>query len=169
VADVRHLRLDVELGEPVGALIHVGDRGELVAVPQVHVADVAQPVVDETERLGRHRRAHTTAAVVTADDHVLHLEDVDRVLEYRQAIDVGVLDDVGDVAMHEHLARCPPDDLVRGHAAVGAADPQEVWRLDVLEPAEELRVVGHGIGRPASIRGKALFEHVHARRCTRTA
>ena len=41
-----------------------------------------------------HRRAHAAAAVVAAHDDVLHLQHVDRVLEDRQAVDVGVLDDV---------------------------------------------------------------------------
>ena len=54
------------------------------------------------------RRPHAAAAVVAADDDVLHLQHVDGVLQHRQAIEVGVDDHVGDVAMDEQLA---------GHAA----------------------------------------------------
>jgi hypothetical protein len=52
-------------------------------------------------------------------------------------------DDVGDVAMDEQLARIEVDELVRGNAAVGAADPQVLRRL-LLRAGEEA-------GRPASI------------------
>ena len=72
----------------------------------------------------RERGAHAAAAVVAADDDVLDLQHVDGELDHREAVEVGVHDDVGDVAVHEQLARQQADDLVRGHAAVGAADPQ---------------------------------------------
>ena len=48
-------------------------------------------------------------------------------------------DDVGDVAMHEQLARQETDDLVRRHAAVGAADPEILRRLLLGEAREEIR------------------------------
>ena len=43
-------------------------------------------------------------------------------------------DDVGDVAVHEQLARIEVDELVGGNAAVGAADP-EVFRALLREQA----------------------------------
>ena len=54
------------------------------------------------------RRAHAAAAVVAAHDDVLHPQHVDGVLEHGEAVEVGVDDDVGDVAVHEHLARRRP-------------------------------------------------------------
>jgi hypothetical protein len=92
-------------------------------VPQVDVADVTQPVVDQAQALRLHRRSHPAAAIVAAHDHVLHLEHVDRVLQDRQAVDVGVLDQVGDVAVHEQLAGRAADDVVGRQPAVGAPDP----------------------------------------------
>ena len=75
------------------------------------------------------RGAHAAAAVVSDDDDVLDLEHVDGELHHRQAIEVGMHDDVGDVAVDEHLARRQADDLVGRHAAVGAADPEVFRRL----------------------------------------
>ena len=49
-------------------------------------------------------------------------------------------DEVRDVAMDEHLARREIHDLVRGHAAVGAADPQISGRLLIDQPREEVRL-----------------------------
>jgi hypothetical protein len=64
------------------------------------------------------------AAVVAADDDVLDLEHLDGELHHREAVEVAVHHDVGDVAVHEELARLQPHDLVRGHAAVRASHPQ---------------------------------------------
>ena len=80
-------------------------------------------------------RLDAAAAVVAADDDVLHAQDVDGVLEHREAVEVGVHDDVGDVAVDEHLAGREADDLVGRHAAVRAADPEVLGRLLVGEAA----------------------------------
>jgi hypothetical protein len=56
-----------------------------------------------------------------------------RELDHRQAVEVRVDDDVGDVAVDEQLARIEVDQLVGGNAAVGTADPQ-VFRSLLLEP-----------------------------------
>src|SRR5690606_40360432 len=50
------------------------------------------------------------------------LEHVDGELEYRQAVQVGMHDEVRDIAMDEQLARGEVDDLVGGHAAVGRSE-----------------------------------------------
>ncbi len=72
----------------------------LVLLADVH--HVAQPVVDQPVTRSLERCPDTAAAVVAAHDHVLHGEDVDRVLQHRQAVEVGVDDDVRDVAVDEH-------------------------------------------------------------------
>ena len=85
---------------------------------------MAQPVVGESDALILQRGRHAAAAVVPAHDDVFDVQHIDRKLHHRQAVQVGVHDDVRDVAVDEQLARQQADDLVRGHAAVGAADPQ---------------------------------------------
>jgi hypothetical protein len=61
--------------------------------------------------------------------------------------------------MDEQLAGIEPDDLVGGHAAVGAADPQILRRLLALEPHEEARVAGDLALRPGAIIGLEMIEH----------
>ena len=89
----------------------------------VHVPYVAQPVVDEAHLTALERGLHAAAAVVAADDDMLDLEDVHRVLQHGEAVEVGVHDDVGDIAVHEEFARQEADDLVGRHAAVRATNP----------------------------------------------
>ena len=74
------------------------EQGRVLAGDVLHVP---QPVVDQAERLALVRRVHAAAAVVPDDEHVLDLEHVDRELQYRQAIEIGMHDDIRDVAMDE--------------------------------------------------------------------
>ena len=46
---------------------------------------------------------------------------------------IGVIDDVGDISVHEHLARQQPDARRRCNAAVRAAYPKILGRLDLRQ------------------------------------
>ena len=125
----------------------VRQTSQLVAIPVAHVLHVAQPVVDQPELVVAHRRRHAAAAVVAADDDVTDLQHFDRELNDGQAIQVAVHDHVRDVAVDEDLTGQQPEDLVRGHAAVGAADPQIARRLLPRQAREEIGVgARHGVG-----------------------
>jgi hypothetical protein len=75
--------------------------------------------------------------------HMLDLQHVDRELQHAQVVGVLRRGEVGDVAVHEQLARIQADDLVGRHAAVAAADPQIFGALLALQPLEE---AGVGLG-----------------------
>jgi hypothetical protein len=62
--------------------------------------------------------------VVTANNNVTDLQDFHGELQNRQAIQVRVNDKISDIPMHKNLARRKIDNLIRGHATVGAADPK---------------------------------------------
>jgi hypothetical protein len=94
------------------------------------------------------------------DDHdVLHLEHIDGELEHREIIRVLRGCEIGDVAVHEQLTGIEADDLVRGHPAVGASDPQILGRMLSLEPAEEAFVGGDLAPCPVAIVGLQMIEH----------
>ena len=116
-----------------------------------HVLNVPQPVVDESESIVAQRRVNAAAAVVSADDDVLHVQHIDGVLQYREAVEVSVNHDVGHVAVHEELSRQQADDFVGRHATIRAADPQVIRRLLAHQLAEELRIAGRDLLRPAAI------------------
>jgi hypothetical protein len=97
---------------------------------------------------------------MAADDDVADLQYVDRELNRRQAIEIGVDHEVGDVAVHEHVAGQEADDLVRRHAAVRAADPEILRRLPLRQPREKLRILpGHLVG-PRAVVGQKVTEHL---------
>jgi len=60
------------LAQAIDAGLRVGEGVHLAGVLAVDVADVAQPVVDETVAVRGERRAHAAAAEVAADDDVAH-------------------------------------------------------------------------------------------------
>ena len=70
-------------------------------------------------------------------------------------------DYVGDVAMDEELARAQADDLVRRHAAVGAADPQVRRRLLRGQPLEKVRIALVDALRPRAVVGEQVRQMRH--------
>jgi len=66
-----------------------------------HSCTLAEPIVDQSE-LARSRAARTPpASVLAADDDVLHAKHIHCILQDRKTVQVGVHDDIGDVAMHK--------------------------------------------------------------------
>jgi hypothetical protein len=128
---------------------------------------VAQPVVDQAEAGALKRRLHAAAAVVAADDHVLDLERVHGVLHHGEAVEVGVHDEVGDVAVDEHLAGREADELRRGHARVGAPDPEVLGRLLPREPAEELWLARADLLGPRAVTVEESLQRPHRSSPTR--
>lgn len=124
--DVASLGKDVEFAKAVefGGCF---ERGEFLAVGAGEGADAGEPVVDHAVAEVFEGGLDATAAVVAADDDVFYLEHIDGVLEDGEEIEIGFLDDVGDVAVDEDFAGGEAGDLVGGDARVGAADP-EVFR-----------------------------------------
>ena len=163
LADVGDLLDHVELAQPIDARRHVVDRGDARVVLRLHVLDVAQPVVGEAHALVPQRRRDAAAAVVAADDDVPHLQHVHRELHHRKAIEIAVDDDIGDVAMDEELAGKKAHDLVGGHAAVGASDPQILGPLLAREPGEEFRIVAAQALRPGAVVVEEMRKRFHRR------
>ncbi len=131
------------------------------AVAVAHVLDVADPVVGQCRCArprappGRRRSRSGPTTMMCS-----HLEPLDRELDRRQRVEVGVHDDVRHVAMHEHLARLQPGDLVGGHAAVGAADPHVLGRLLLHQAGEEAGAIALHPRSPAAVVGEQVIEVV---------
>src|SRR5471032_1118703 len=140
LADVGDLLDHVELAQPFGALVARQDVAEVALVLLVHVLHVAQPVVGQADAGACHGRVHALAAVVADDDDVLDFQHVDGELQHRQAVQVRMDDDVGDVAVDEDVARRQSQQLIGRHAAVGTAYPQVFRRRLLRQPVEEVGV-----------------------------
>src|SRR5260370_37891851 len=68
---------------------------------------------------------------------------------------------VGDVAVDEHLAGHPADDLVRRYAAIRTTDPQVLRRLLPLQAGEEVGVMSRQSFRPCTVVRKQLAKDTH--------
>jgi len=93
---------------------------------------------------------------------VAHLQDIHRELHHPQAVEVRVHDEVGDVAVDEQLAGQQPDDVVRGHPAVGTADPQILGRLLLRQFREKGGVLLTNAGGPGLVAVEEMAEGAHA-------
>jgi hypothetical protein len=158
LADIDHLFQHVQLAQPV--LPDAGRQrlAQITLMLDVHVLHMAQPVVGESDTAPRERSMHPGTAVMAAHDHMLDAEDIDGELQHRQAVEVGVHDHVGDIAVNEQFARLQADDLVGWHPAVGAAYPEILGRLLARETLEEIGVAGDARGRPVAVVLEQAFQ-----------
>ncbi|RDA88913.1 hypothetical protein CP532_5486 [Ophiocordyceps camponoti-leonardi (nom. inval.)] len=149
--DIATLLLHIELHQPLVTAVIVGYGVELGLVKAVDVADVAQPRVEKPQVLGRHGRLDAAAAVVAADDDLLDGQVTDGVVDDAHHVEVGVADQIGDVAMDKGLARLEAGDELGGDPGVAAADPEEFGGLAGREAGEEARVAQLLIGGPGAV------------------
>ena len=135
--DIDALLLHIQLHQTVVALMLVLNGIEFVLVQPVDIADVAQPWIHQPMVLGQHGGPDASAVVMAADDDVLHLQMADRILDGRRDIEIHADDQIGHVAMDEHLARLQPHQLLDGHTTVRTADVQ-VGRILRTRQASEI-------------------------------
>jgi len=150
LANIDDLFNDIQFAEQVQSLRLRGDREQCLVFAH-HIAHMTQPVVDQADAQPVESGLHAAAAIVPDDDDVFDFQDVDRVLDGGQAIEVGMNDHVGDIAMNKNLARRQIDDLRGRYATVGAADPQVAWRLLRDQRREERRLIAQHALRPLPI------------------
>ena len=133
----------------------------------LHVLDVTQPVVRHADAAPVQGVLHAAAAVVAHDDDVLHPQQVDREVDDGEAVEIGMDDDIADVAVDEHFARREAGDLIGRHPAVRAADPEVLGRLLLQQPLEIGGIPpGLELGPPAVVLDQTLerFGHEELRR-----
>ena len=118
--DIPRLLQDIELDQLVVLGLAL-DAVEFRLVQAVHVPDVSQPGVEQAHVLWRHGGFDAAAAVVPADYYVLDVQVADGVVYDGHYVEVGGADEVGDVAVDEHLAGLEAGDGFGGDARVGAA------------------------------------------------
>ena len=140
MADVGHLLDHVQLAQAVDPLFLGWQLRQHFTVLVVQVANRTQPAIDQAQLAILHRSPYATATVMASDQDVLDLEHIHRVLDHRQAIEVGVQHHVGHVAVHKKIARQHADDLVGRYPRIGAADPEKLRSLLARELGEKLRV-----------------------------
>ena len=161
LADVGDLFDDVEFAETVVLGGFTGQGINTTLVFFADVLDVAQPVVGEAHAFAAQHGAHAAAAVVAHDHDVFDFQHIDGELDHRETIQIGVDDDVGDVAVDEDFAGQQADDFVGGYAAVGAADPQVLGVLLAGEFLKKLRVALGDLGGPSFILGEEVRQVCH--------
>src|SRR5215469_8498349 len=147
----------IEFAQAVKPATLVLQRFELLAVRSGQLANGMQPVVDEPPTFTIDGGADATAAVMSDNHNVLHFEDVDGKLEHGQIIGILRRSEIGDVAVDEQLAGVEPDNGIRRHSAIGAADPEIMGRLLAFEPPEEVRILRDHPRGPGAV---SLFQVV---------
>src|SRR3984893_12795215 len=83
VANVGHLLDDVQFTKPVGSL-GPGSCATRMLLP--HVLKMTQPIIAQAKSVAPKRGLYAAAPIVSADNDVAHLQDVDPKLKDRQTV-----------------------------------------------------------------------------------
>src|SRR5256885_12247036 len=119
LANITDLLDDIKLAQPVRAHLVATRSVDASLVFIHHVLNMAQPVIGEPNAIAAQRSIHTAAAVVPADDDVFYFQHINRELHHGETVQVGMDDDIRDVAMNKHFTRHQVYDLVCRHATIG--------------------------------------------------
>lgn len=100
----------------------------------VHITDVAEPGVEQAHVFGRHGGFDSTTAIVPAYNDVLDVQMADGIVYNGHYVKVGGADEVGDVAVDEHLASTEAGDGFGRDARVGATWDCMSARATIMVP-----------------------------------
>lgn len=156
LANVQHLLDHIQLTQQIALLLLIVKGRDQRFVFLMHVLNVAEPIVNETQTLAAQRCSDTTASVMAADNDVLHLKNVNGKLNDRETVEIGVHHHIGNIAMHEKLSLQQTDDFICRNTAVGATDPKKLRRLLARQFLKKVRVLRANSLRPGAI----VFEKV---------
>src|SRR5262249_32479188 len=98
---------------------------------------------------------------MTANDDLLYFEHFYRILDYRQAVEIVMRYDVGDVPVHKHFTRHKSNELCGGNPAIRASDPVKFWRLVLCKAVKELWISLLYIRGPCFITFQKILEVIH--------
>ncbi len=159
--DIGDLLNHIELTEAVKLLLVI-EVFKLLMVQAVDIPEMPQPVVDKPESVGTHGGPDAAAAVVAHHHDMFHLEDIDRILQNRQTVEICVDHHVGDIAMYKYFSRHQIYDLVGGYPAVGTTYPEIFGVLLFGQLLEKLWVFCAYSGCPAAVVFKKRFQYFHS-------
>lgn len=121
--DIRHLFDHAEFTQAARAFLVTRKCTKQRSMVQSDVLHMTQPVIGQSYRSSLCNRLDAATPIVADYHDVLDLQHFDRILKHRQAVQVCVYHQVGDIAMNEDLARTQAKDFVRRYPTVGAANP----------------------------------------------
>ena len=107
------------------------------------------------------RGLDSAAAIVAANDDVTHLQDIDGKLNHGKTIQVGVKNQIGDIAMDKQFPWEQVNNFIRRHPAVGTTNPKILRRLLTRKLGKKIGILLSNAGRPSLIPGKKMTQGLH--------
>ena len=127
----------------------------------LHVLNMTQPVVAQAQPIASKRRLYAAATIVSTHDDMADFENFDGKLHDREAVEVRMHDQIGDIPMDQQFTGQQPDDFIGRHPAVRASDPQIGRRLLAGELQEKFRVLLLNALGPFPVVGEKMVEFLH--------
>lgn len=128
---------DVQFNESIVSITFIGDLVQLLLVQAIDVANVSQPRIQKAQVRGSESGFDSSTVVVTANDDMLHVKMSYGVVDYGHDTEVGIGDEIGDVAVDKQFTGLETHDFIGGDAAIAATNVEIVWFLSIGKLVEE--------------------------------
>ena len=122
------------------------------------IIDMTQPVVHKSDTFLTQGCHDTTASIMTAHDDVLYLQHIDGKLDDRKGVEVGMDNNIGNIAMDKDFSWSQPHKFLGGNPAVRASNPEILWLLLNREFFKKAGVLGYQTLRPRLIIREKICE-----------
>ena len=122
-----------------------------VLVVSVGGLNELQPTIYQAERFSIQHGLDAPAAIMTAQDDMAHLQHLYGELHHAHQVDVLAPNHIGNVSVHEHIARIGVGDLRGRHPGIGASNPEKVRLLMACQIFEVVGVALHDALRPCFV------------------
>lgn len=119
-----------------------------VLVNALSVADVSDPVLQQSQVLILSGSLHRAATIVSRNDDVLHAQHFHGKLDHRQHAQVASNNKVSHVAMYKHFAGTKAKNFIGWDAGVAAANVEVLRHLFTAYLFKEIRVSLFAIFHP---------------------
>lgn len=153
------LFLDIELCQAVVFFLRITDGIEFILMQPVDIPDVAQPGIEDAQVFGLHGCFHSPATIMAANNDVLDLQVIHRVIDHGHDIEIDADHHIGEITMDKNITGFHPHELFGSDPAVGTADIQVFGGLTMGHFFEISRVDVQFTGNPFFIVPEYMFKH----------
>jgi len=129
MANVLDLLDDIQLAHFINLLLKVFYPIHLILMLDISILDASEPVINQTILLIIHGSLNTSTQVMATDNDVFYLQVINGIMEHREAVQISMIDTVGDISVDKDLTRSQFHQLISRDTAIRATNPHELWAL----------------------------------------
>lgn len=122
----------IQFSQAISSFFQIPDSFQFFPVETVNIFNMPEPHIQDLliVMIG-HGCANSTTSIMTANDHMFYAQVDNGKFENAEQIDIGMYNEVRDIAVNKDLTWLSSRDLIGGNPAVAATYPKEFGTLQM--------------------------------------